>query len=147
MTSPWWSHVDYWYFWISVLSLSQACILHTFTHLQTHLEEREKCENKYVIAFNLFITGRCSDTKATNYAGSCIELNRMKQKEEQILLWILWNGQTDCPLTFLNGIYVKYLPMALRHSDAAMLMSLPFIYINWVDIWMHISYNCALKKS
>lgn len=69
----------------------------------------------------------------------------MKQKE-QILLWILWNGQTDCPLTFLNAIYVKYLVMALRHSDAAMLIGLPFIYINWFDIWIHISYNCAFKK-
>lgn len=37
--------------------------------------------------------------------------------------------------------------MALRHSDAAMLISLPFIYINWFDIWMHISYNGAFKKN
>lgn len=35
--------------------------------------------------------------------------------------------------------------MALRYSNASMLISLPFIYINWFDIWLYISYNCALK--
>lgn len=37
--------------------------------------------------------------------------------------------------------------MALRYSDAPMLVSLPFIYINWFDIWVHISYNCALENA
>lgn len=70
----------------------------------------------------------------------------MKQKEEQILLQIPWNIQTECTLAVLKGLWNKYSLVALRHCDAAMLKTLSLICINWFDTWKHISYNGAQKK-